>query len=108
MQRQFGSDITARVMASVTRYVEGKLSLKVNREKNAVDRPWNRKFPGFSFLTDKKATIRLAPKTLERFEERTDANGIPWLARQCDQHDEPGVFLVDRDFWRSDADGSNR
>lgn len=59
-----------RVMASVSRYVEGKLKLKVNWEKSAVDRPWNRKFLGFSFLNDKKATIRLAPKTLERFKER--------------------------------------
>jgi group II intron reverse transcriptase/maturase len=59
-----------RVMASVTRYVEGKLRLKVNREKSAVDRPWKRKFLGFSFLSDKKATIRLAAKTLERFRER--------------------------------------
>ena len=59
-----------RVMESVTRFVEGKLKLKVNREKSAVDRPWNRKFLGFSFLRDKKATIRLAPQTLSRFKEK--------------------------------------
>ncbi|MBO9597431.1 MAG: group II intron reverse transcriptase/maturase, partial [Cohnella sp.] len=29
-----------RVMESVIRFVEGKLKLKVNREKSAVDRPW--------------------------------------------------------------------
>jgi group II intron reverse transcriptase/maturase len=39
-----------RVMESVTRFVEGKLKLKVNRDKSAVDQPWNRKFLGFSFL----------------------------------------------------------
>ncbi|MFU1798784.1 group II intron maturase-specific domain-containing protein, partial [Paenibacillus azoreducens] len=59
-----------RVMESVTRYVEGKLKLKVNREKSAVDRPWNRKFLGFSFLSNKKATIRLAPKTIHRLKEK--------------------------------------
>lgn len=59
-----------RVMESVTRYVEGKLKLKVNREKSAVDRPWKRKFLGFSFLSDKKATICLAPQTLSRFKDR--------------------------------------
>jgi group II intron reverse transcriptase/maturase len=59
-----------RVMDSVTRFVEGKLKLKVNREKSAVDRPWNRKFLGFSFLRDKKATIRLAPQTISRFKEK--------------------------------------
>lgn len=59
-----------RVMESVIRFVEGKLKLRVNRDKSAVDRPWNRKFLGFSFLSNKEATIRLAPKTLERFKER--------------------------------------
>lgn len=59
-----------RVMESVIKFVEGKLKLKVNREKSAVDRPWKRKFLGFSFLSNREATIRLAPKTLERFKER--------------------------------------
>jgi len=59
-----------RVMESVIRFVEGKLKLKVNRDKSAVDRPWNRKFLGFSFLSNKQATIRLAPKTISRFKER--------------------------------------
>lgn len=62
-----------RVMESVTRFVEGKLKLKVNRDKSAVDRPWKRKFLGFSFLPDREATIRLAPKTVERFKERVRA-----------------------------------
>jgi RNA-directed DNA polymerase len=59
-----------RVMQSVIRFVEGKLKLKVNRDKSAVDRPWNRKFLGFSFLSNKQATIRLAPKTISRFKEK--------------------------------------
>lgn len=59
-----------RVMESVILMVEGKLKLKVNREKSAVDRPWKRKFLGFSFLSNKEATIRLAPKTLEKFKDR--------------------------------------
>lgn len=59
-----------RVMNSVIQFVEGKLKLRVNREKSAVDRPWNRKFLGFSFLSNRQATIRLAPKTIERFKEK--------------------------------------
>jgi len=59
-----------RVMGSVIRFVEGKLKLKVNRDKSAVDRPWNRKFLGFSFLSNKQATVRLAPKTITRFKEK--------------------------------------
>ena len=37
-----------RVMKSVTDYLENSLKLKVNKEKSAVDRPWKRKFLGFS------------------------------------------------------------
>lgn len=59
-----------RVMESVSRFVEGKLKLKVNREKSAVARPWHRKFLGFSFLSQKQATIRIAPKSLRAFKER--------------------------------------
>lgn len=59
-----------RVMESVICFVEGRLKLKVNREKSAVARPWKRKFLGFSYLVQKGATIRLAPKTLERLKER--------------------------------------
>ncbi|WP_083612306.1 group II intron reverse transcriptase/maturase [Paenibacillus sp. P32E] len=59
-----------RVKESVCRFVEGKLKLKVNREKSAVARPWHRKFLGFSFLSQKQATIRLAPKTISRFKEK--------------------------------------
>ncbi|GGE00195.1 hypothetical protein GCM10010911_68900 [Paenibacillus nasutitermitis] len=35
-----------------------------------MDRPWNHKFLGFSFLRDKKATIRLAPQSISRFKEK--------------------------------------
>ena len=59
-----------RVMASVSQFVEGKLKLKVNQEKSAVDRPWKRKFLGFSFLNDRKATLRLAPQTLKRCKDK--------------------------------------
>lgn len=59
-----------RVMDSVIRFVEEKLKLKVNRKKSAVDRPWNRKFLGFSFLANRDATIRLAPKTIKTFKEK--------------------------------------
>jgi RNA-directed DNA polymerase len=59
-----------RVYESVARFVEGKLKLKVNREKSAVDRPWRRKFLGFSFTLERRSRIRLAPKAVKRLEER--------------------------------------
>jgi RNA-directed DNA polymerase len=38
-----------RVMALITRFVEQRLKLKVNQDKSAVARPWQRKFLGYSF-----------------------------------------------------------
>ena len=36
-----------RVMRSVSQFLARRLKLRVNREKSAVDRPWNRKFLGY-------------------------------------------------------------
>jgi len=59
-----------RVMASIRRFVEGRLKLKINLEKSAVDRPWKRKFLGFSFTSEKTPRIRLASETVKRFKDR--------------------------------------
>jgi len=55
-----------RVMASVTRFLENRLRLKVNREKSAVARPSQRKFLGYRILGTKKARLGIAPKSLKR------------------------------------------
>ncbi len=59
-----------RVMRSVTRLLTTKLKLRVNSEKSAVARPWERKFLGFSFTNHRPPKRRLAPKTVARFKER--------------------------------------
>lgn len=59
-----------RVMEGVTRFIEGKLKLKVNRDKSAVARPWGRKFLGFSFTSGREPKRRIAPKALHRFKGR--------------------------------------
>lgn len=59
-----------RVMESVTAFLTVKLKLKVNSEKSAVARPWERKFLGFSFTNHKEPKRRIAPKALDRFENR--------------------------------------
>jgi RNA-directed DNA polymerase len=57
-----------RVMASISRFITQRLKLKVNGEKSAVDRPWNRSFLGFSFTGGKLPKRRkIAPKALARF-----------------------------------------
>ena len=60
-----------RVMESITNFIEKKLKLKVNKEKSAVDRPWKRKFLGFSFTFHKeKPKIRIAKESIKRFKRR--------------------------------------
>lgn len=59
-----------RVMASITRFITTKLKLKVNEQKSAVARPWERKFLGFSFTNAGIPKRRIAPKAVARFKER--------------------------------------
>ena len=59
-----------RVMASITRFITTKLKLKVNEQKSAVARPWERKFLGFSFTANREPKRRIAPKAVVRFKEK--------------------------------------
>jgi RNA-directed DNA polymerase len=59
-----------RVMESVTRFVTMRLKLKVNQQKSAVARPWERKFLGFTFTSGREPRRRIAPKAVLRFKER--------------------------------------
>lgn len=43
-----------RVMASAVKFLTTKLKLKVNEQKSAVARPWDRKFLGFTFRKGKE------------------------------------------------------
>lgn len=59
-----------RVMMAITSFIEEKLKLKVNKEKSAVDRPWKRKFLGFSFTSNSKPKVRIASQSIKRFKNR--------------------------------------
>ena len=59
-----------RVMESLTRFLEGKLKLRVNREKSTVDRPWRRKFLGYSMTFHKKPRLKVAPESVKRFKSK--------------------------------------
>ena len=56
-----------RAMESITRFVEQGLKLRINRDKSAVARPWDRKFLGYSFSWHFKTRIRVARQSIERF-----------------------------------------
>jgi len=56
-----------RVMGSVRRFLERKLRLRVNEEKSAVARPWERKFLGYRVTTRKgEGVLRIAASSLKR------------------------------------------
>ena len=59
-----------RVMASITAFITTKLKLKVNQQKSAVARPWERKFLGFSFTANREPKRRIAPKAVLRFKAK--------------------------------------
>lgn len=59
-----------RVMESVTRFLEKKLKLKVNRAKSAVSRPSKRSFLGFSFTGGERPRRRISPSARSRFKKR--------------------------------------
>ncbi|MDF2791542.1 MAG: ltrA [Neobacillus sp.] len=52
-------------MKSVTAYIEKVLKLKVNKE-SAIDRPWKRKFLGFSFTVHREPKVRIAKESVKR------------------------------------------
>lgn len=67
-----------RVYASLTRFLEGKMRLKVNKGKSKVDRPGRRKFLGFSFYRRKGGSgICISPLSIERLRQR-----VKFLCRQ--------------------------
>lgn len=59
-----------RVMASVSRYLTQKLKLRVNQEKSAVGRPWERSFLGFSFTRQPLPKRKIASSSMRRFRQR--------------------------------------
>lgn len=58
-----------RVLAGITQFLAKKLKLKVNEEKSAVARPWERKFLGFTF-TRKDLKVQVAPKSIDRAKDK--------------------------------------
>jgi group II intron reverse transcriptase/maturase len=106
-----------RVMGHL-RGLYAKLRLRVNEDKSAVARAWDRKFLGYSFWVAKGREVkrRVAPKTLDGFKERirqiTSRNGgrsLPKVVEELRTYllgwkayfrlaDTPGVFR-DLDQW---------
>lgn len=59
-----------RVMESISQFITKRLKLKVNRDKSAVGRPWERKFLGFRFTSGRVLKRSIAPPARSRFKGR--------------------------------------
>ena len=59
-----------RVLASVSSFLERRLKLKVNLEKSAVARPWQRKFLGYSMTARLKPRLKVARESVKRIREK--------------------------------------
>jgi RNA-directed DNA polymerase len=61
-----------RVMASIQRFIEGRLRLKVNPDKSRVDRPGHLHFLGFTLRRcgDGRVEVHLSQRTQQRIDDR--------------------------------------
>jgi len=59
-----------RVMKSLVRFLDRRLKLKVNLAKSAVERPWNRKFLGYSMTTHYKPKLKAAQAAVKRLKDK--------------------------------------
>ncbi|MNZ58999.1 Group II intron-encoded protein LtrA [compost metagenome] len=74
-----------RVMESVKRFLQDRLKLVVNEAKSAVERPWKRKFLGFSFTNRKEnPAVRVAPQSLKRAKDRIRQLTWRWKGQSLD------------------------
>ena len=55
-----------RVKESITRFLEKRLRLKVNEEKSAVGRPWERKFLGYTMTWHREPRLKVAESSVKR------------------------------------------
>jgi RNA-directed DNA polymerase len=59
-----------RVMASLEGFLTKRLRLKVNRDKSAVARPWDRTFLGYSFTVERDTKPKVARRSVQRLKDK--------------------------------------
>ncbi len=59
-----------RVMTGLTRFIEGRLKLRVNMQESAVARPWQRSFLGFTVTNEPQPRRGIADNAVARFKDR--------------------------------------
>lgn len=59
-----------RVKASVTCFIEERLRLKVNEDKSAIGRSWERDFLGYSFTVEKQTKLKPSTNSIKRLKQK--------------------------------------
>jgi RNA-directed DNA polymerase len=59
-----------RVLGSLEKFLAEKLRLKVNRDKSAVARPWQRKFLGYSVTIHREPKLKVSPQSVKRLKDK--------------------------------------
>jgi RNA-directed DNA polymerase len=59
-----------RVMEGIRTFLEEALKLKINGEKSAVARPWERKFLGYSVTAHRENRVRIATESVQRLRQK--------------------------------------
>lgn len=59
-----------RVLTSLERFLATRLRLRINRDKSAVARPWQRKFLGYTVTMHRQPKLRVAPQAVTRLKGR--------------------------------------
>jgi len=60
----------ARVMSGIRVFLEDVLHLRVNAQKSAVARPWERKFLGYTVTVQRESRLRIAKQSVQRLMQR--------------------------------------
>jgi RNA-directed DNA polymerase len=55
-----------RVLGSLECFLAKRLRLKINRDKSAVARPWERKFLGYTVTTHREPKLKVSPESVKR------------------------------------------
>jgi RNA-directed DNA polymerase len=89
-----------RVMESVARFVQDSLRLTVNARKSAVDRPWERKFLGFT-VSRAGVKLKVSDKAIDQLKgrvreltRRTRGHRIVDIMAMTETNSVPACWLV--------------
>jgi group II intron reverse transcriptase/maturase len=78
-----------RVMASIVRFIESRLRLKVNEAKSAVAKPEHRHFVGFTLRRRRRIEVKLSKRSRDRIDAKVRSltpRNWGWSVDTCIKH----------------------